>query len=55
MALIKITDPVSGKVLFEKDTEQDSGKGEIQPERKPSKASKKAPVNKQSESSDGLL
>lgn len=55
MALIKVTDKHTGEILFEKDMEKDSVESKIQPERKPSKASKKAPVNKQPESPDGLL
>lgn len=55
MALIKVVDKHSGEVLFEKDMEKDSVESKIQPERKTSKAGKKAPVNKQPESPDGLL
>lgn len=54
MALIKVTDLATGEVV-ELDTEQKNVQSEIQPERKSSKAGKKAPVNTQPESSDGLL
>lgn len=54
MALIKVIDLMTG-VAVEIDTEQSDVKSEVQPERKSGKASKKAPVNTQPESTDGLL
>ena len=55
MALIKVVDKHSGEVLFEKDMEKDSVESDIQQERKPSKASKKAPIDPPAAIPSGLF